>query len=477
MILTSGFRNGLGAVVAATLVTSAAFGETHLLGNVNVLPMDAPRVLESQDVLIRDGIIAALGEHGSLVVSDDTIVIDGDGAYLLPGLSDMHAHISVYSDADGQTENAGVAENQFLLYLATGVTLLRDPAGSPAHFGYRERIAAGEIPGPDLYFTSRLLEGENAVWDWAIKVLDPAEAEPLIAGFARDGYWGVKIYHTISAEVFDAVIEAGKRHDLPIIGHVPFEVGIERSLLAGMYSIEHLRGYDFDGLGLEALAADGGRSALRFSSMNHMSDERMDELVDLTVSAGAWNTPTLAISRFLFDAELRASVAEHPRFALVHTQMQEAQTNANALDAIFPPESKAALREVFPRQQELVRRLHEAGAGLLVGTDAVIPAYVPGFTPIDEMLAIAEGGVSTFAVLSSATRDAAASLGIESSRGTVAVGKQASLILVDGNPLEDLTVLWELEGVFHHGRWMTLADIERRLREQAAARDSLRRVP
>lgn len=466
----SGVLTKLGVAASVLLLALPALGDTYLLRRVNILPMDTPRVLENQDMLVRNGNIAAIGGHGSLLAPDDAIVIDGGGHYLLPGLSDMHAHVSVYSDVDGKTDDAGVAENQFLLYLATGVTLLRDPSGSPAHFGYRDRIAAGEIPGPDFYFTSRVLEGENAVWDWAIKALDPAEVEPLIAGFARDGYWGVKVYHTLSSEVFEAVIEAGRRHGIPVIGHVPFEVGIEASLIAGMYSIEHLRGYDFDGLSIEQLAAEGGRSALRFSSMNRMSDERMDELVELTLLAGTWNTPTLAISRFLFDTELRAGIAEHPRFALVHPQMQQAQLNANALDAIFSPESKAALREVFPRQQELVRRLNAAGAGLLIGTDAVIPAYVPGFTPIDEMLAIAEGGVSSFDVLHSATVGAAESLGIEARRGTVAVGKEASLILVDGNPLLDLNVLWALQGVLHHGRWMSLADIEQQLCEQAATR-------
>lgn len=446
--------------------------ETLMVHNVTVLPMNAQEQLNGQDVLIREGRIAALADHGLLHVPADTRVIDGKGRTLLPGLSDMHAHIAGYAegeqDESGDAPVTSVAENQLLMYLATGVTLLRDTAGSEAHFAIGERLERGDWLGPQLRFTSPVLEGERAVWDFSTKVTEPSEAAELIAGYAKRGYWGIKTYHTLDAEVFEAILDAARENGLPVIGHVPFEVGIEAALRSGMLTIEHLRGYDFDGMDAEALFTDGGRSRERFLSLVRMSDARMDELVALTVAEGVWNCPTLAINRFLAEPEARAALLEEQRYRLVHPELRASVENASALDEIFSPDAKAALREALPRSLELVRRLHAAGGRLLIGTDAVVPAWVPGFTPIDEMKMIAQSGVPHAEVLRMATVDAARLLGLDAERGTVEVGKEASLILVSGNPLEDLDALWQLEGVIHAGRWHSLEDLQAALEAQAA---------
>jgi len=237
-------------------------------------------------------------------------------------------------------------------------------------------------------------------------------------------------------------------------------------LRAGMNSIEHLRGYDFDGMSEEELAVDGGRSAERFISLDKMSDERMNELIQQTAAANTWNIPTLAIVRFLYDGDGRAALAEQPRFRRTHPSTQQSVRGATVLDEMFSPESRAALREVQPRQLELIRKLNAAGAGVLVGTDSIVPAYVPGFTVIDEIKMLAASGMSVFDVLHSTTAGAAAYFGIDTQRGTLSVGMQASLILLGGNPLEDLDHLWSLRGVLHQDRWLSMTDMEAMLDEQ-----------
>ena len=237
---------------------SISIAETILLKDVNILPMNTARVVENQALLVKNGLIVAMGNDGTLVVPAGARVIDGQGGYVMPGLSDMHTHIRGYADASTAGASPEIAANQLMLYLATGVTLLRDMSGSTGHIDYQQRINSGELPGPELYFTSPVLEGENAAWKASLKVTDPKEVEALVAGYAADGYWGVKIYHTISAEVFDAVATAAEKYGLPVVGHVPFAVGIDGALRAGMDSIEHLRGYDFDGMSEEELAVDGG---------------------------------------------------------------------------------------------------------------------------------------------------------------------------------------------------------------------------
>jgi len=453
--------------------SSALAGQTAAqytaITGVSVIPMDAPRVLDNQTVLIADDRIVALGDAGTVTVPPGAKRIEGGGRYLMPGLADMHAHIYGISDEGQEAQGAAMARQQLLVYAATGVTLLRDAAGSSGHFQHRARVQSGEWIGPDLFVASPIFEGERNVWDFTVKVTDPAAVEPMVAGYADEGYWGLKVYHTVSPAVFEAIMTAASQHDLPVMGHVPFDVGIDETLASGITSIEHLRGYDFDGVPVDSLWADGGRSRERFGSWNRMTPQRRDELAAKTVAAGVWNTPTLAVARLLFDPAARAAVMEHPRFERLLPSLQEEMRGMAGLDAFFSPESRDALREAYPPMLDFIKALSDAGGGLLVGTDSVIPGYVPGFTVIDEIQSFAEAGLSTFKALEAATSAPARYLGVADDRGTVAVGKRADLILLDANPLEDLAALWELEGVFLAGRWHSLGDLEAALDAQGEA--------
>ncbi|MEQ9465677.1 MAG: amidohydrolase family protein, partial [Haliea sp.] len=459
---------GQALTASQALAGQSAVRYTAITG-VSVIPMDTPRVLNDQTVLIADDRIVALGDAGTVTVPSDARRIEGTGRYLMPGLADMHAHIYGISDEGQEASSTAMAREQLLVYAATGVTLLRDAAGSPGHFQHRARVRSGEWIGPDLFVASPIFEGERNVWDFTVKVIDPAAIEPMVAGYADEGYWGLKIYHTVSPAVFDAIMAAARQHDMPVMGHVPFDIGIDATLASGITSVEHLRGYDFDGVPVDSLWADGGRSRERFSSWNRMTPQRRDELVAKTVAAGVWNTPTLAVNRMLFDPAARAAVIEHPRFSRLLPALQQEMQGMAGLDAIFPPESRDALREAYPAMLEFIKALSDAGGGLLVGTDSVIPGYVPGFTVIDEIQSFGEAGLSSFKALEAATSAPARYLGVADDRGTVAVGKRADLILLDANPLEDLSALWELEGVFLAGRWHSFAELEAALDAQREA--------
>ncbi|MEQ8801972.1 MAG: amidohydrolase family protein [Haliea sp.] len=471
--MTACFQKVASVFAAGTLLAGVALaasgdaGVTAVTG-VTVIPMDAERTLLNQTVVIADGRIVAMGETGTVQVPTGVSRINGTGRYLIPGLADMHAHVYGYDLAEQETQDLSEVQAQLLVYAATGVTLLRDAAGTPGHLLYRERVAAGDWIGPDLFVASPIFEGERNVWDFTVKVTDPAAVEPLIADYAKSGYWGLKIYHTISPGVFDAIMVSAQTHELPVMGHVPFDMGIDATLESGITSIEHLRGYDFDGVPIASLWADGGRSRERFSSWNRMTPERRDELVAKTVAAGVWNVPTLAVNRMLFDPAARAAVIKHPRFARLLPAMQEGMKSMEGLDAIFSLDSREALREAYPVMLEFIKALSDVGAGLMTGTDSGVPGYVPGFTVIDEIQSFGEAGLTPFQALQASTIAPARYLGIADDRGTVAVGKRADLVLLDNNPLEDLSALWEISGVFLTGRWHSLADLEAALDEQSA---------
>ena len=434
---------------------------------VQVVPMDEERVLADQTVVIRDGRIVALGRSEDVALPPGATTVDGRGRYLVPGLADMHAHLSGYVTDAGSDKDA-IARSEMLLYVATGVTLVRNMSGSDGHLEYRRRVAASELVGPRIVTATNIVDGPKPVWPSAIKISDPAEAEDLVQGFVRDGYDQIKIYNELPREVYAALFDAAARHGIRVVGHVPFSVGIDEALAAGQYSIEHQRGYDYDGVRPQALIQNGGRNAERFSSWQRMSDDRMRDLVRKTVASGTWNCPTLVVDDMLSDSEGRAAVARHELIRYVHPEVR-ATILKNDLDEMFPKDANDALRQSFPKKYELLKMLSDAGAGLLIGTDTMVPYLVPGFTPIDEMEHFVKAGLTPYQALRAGTSDAARFLGIDADGGSIGVGKRADLLLVDANPLEDPSNLWRLSGVMLNGRWLPQAELHRMLEQMAAA--------
>ncbi len=433
---------------------------------VTVLPMDRERQLPDETVLVKGGRIAAMGPRAEVAVPRGTARIDGRGLYLLPGLADMHAHLSEYVSGTGEDKGA-VVHAELLLYVATGVTLVRNMAGSPDHLDLRSRVAAGEITGPRVFTTTPIIDGANPVWPFAVRLTEASQADALVKGFVRQGYDQVKVYNGLTLEAYAALMDAAAKRGIRVVGHVPFAIGIDGAIAAGQYSIEHQRGYDFDGVRPQALVLNGGRNAERFSSWQHMSVERMRDLVAKTVAAGTWNCPTFVVDDMMSDREKRAALLHQDLIRYLRPETR-AEILSNDLDQMFPPEASAALRASFPVRYRLLRLLSEAGAGLLVGTDSMVPYLLPGFTPIDEMQHFVAAGLSPFAALRAATSAPARFMGIEADTGTIGVGKRADLLLVDANPLEDIANLWHQRGVVLAGRWLPRTEIRRMLDELAA---------
>jgi imidazolonepropionase-like amidohydrolase len=123
--------------------------------------MDEERVLRDRTVVVRDGRIVALGASGEISVPQEATRVDGRGRFLVPGLADMHAHLSGYV-TDAGSDKDSIARSEMLLYVATGVTLVRNMSGSEAHLEYRRRVAAGELVGPRMFTAYREPEARRS---------------------------------------------------------------------------------------------------------------------------------------------------------------------------------------------------------------------------------------------------------------------------------------------------------------------------
>lgn len=442
--------------------SAAAESATYAFVDVSVISMDAPDVAPHRTVVVEGDRIVTVGPVGTVTVPSGATVVDGGGRFLLPGLADMHTHIG----ADYRPGQTGPRAD-LLLYLATGVTTIRNAVGSQDMLRLAAAIDDGTLLGPRMEVASPLLEGEDAVWDFAVRVLSADAARAAVRRFAAEGFESIKVYHTLSREAYLAIADEARQLGVPFFGHVPFDVGVEEVLAEGQASIEHFRGYDIDGLPREALVKDGGRSAERFASWLHMSDARMDELVRATVESGAWNCPTFVVNSMLINAGRLDEFADHPMAAFMPAALLRGYRESG-LEELFSPESREMLGRARPRMLEFLARLHAAGASLMTGTDT-FPSVVPGFTLLDEIATFVEAGLSPYEALQAATTAPARFLGEADTRGKVLPGMEADLVLLGANPLEDIGHLWRMEGVMADGRWLTRDVLLSMLRELADA--------
>ena len=213
--------------------------------NVNVIPMDRERVLKNQTVIVRDGVIAEMGDARKVKAPAGALRVDGRGKYLMPGLVDMHTHL--FSDDDFPDELAG---DELTLMLANGVTTVRLMIGTPEHLVLREKIARGELLAPTLYVASPQLTGNARYAESNGRhVATPEDARRAVRDFKAAGYDFIKITNFITRPVYDAATETAREVGTRIVGHVDTQVGVARALEAGQ-QIEHLDAY------LEAVLKD-----------------------------------------------------------------------------------------------------------------------------------------------------------------------------------------------------------------------------
>lgn len=448
-------------IVLSLLIALAAFAAPALVGaqvpargtyaftNVDVIPMDSERVLEDQTVVVTAGRITALGPSASTRIPSSAERIDGTGKYLMPGLGEMHAHIPT-------TREEG--EDFAFLYLAGGATTIRGMLGHASQLELRERVRDGEIVGPRMRLAAPALRGSN--------VPDAATAERLVHAAADDGYDLLKIQEGLSAEVYAAIVETAREVGIPFAGHVPAEVGVDGALAAGQATIDHFDDY------LEALQPDdspalaaSGPERQRLLPL-HADEALIDDVVRATREAGVAVVPTQMLWETLRGARDPDVLAARPENRYVPAEMRRNWMQA-ATQMYQRASRESAEREAAIRQR-LLKAMHDGGVLVLMGTDAPQVFSVPGFSLHRELPLMVESGMTPYDVLRTGTVNVAEHLGLDDDAGTVAVGRNADLLLLDANPLEDIRAIEQNAGVMVDGRWLSPELIATRLEALAA---------
>ncbi|MBX3705535.1 MAG: amidohydrolase family protein [Pseudomonadales bacterium] len=445
--------NAVAAVASAAPAAHAA-GARWAFVDVTVVPMTTRATMSGQTVLIQDGRIVAVGAVDA-TSTDGYAVIEGQGRWLMPGLAEMHAHVPPQPDAVQATLDV------LLLYLANGITLARSMLGAPHHLALREQIARGDLIAPRLLTSGPSLNGNS--------VTSPETGRALVAAQHAAGYDFLKIHPGLDQARFEAVADAARRLGMPFAGHVGEAVGVRAAFSAGQATIDHLDQY------LPALLRDGsplaGTSGQFFgwNLADEVDEAKILELAAATRAAGVWNVPTQSLIEQLLLAERSAeALLARPemRYVAAATARQWAEAKANVLaNPAYRPELAARFVAV---RRALIRALHDAGAGLLLGSDAPQIFNVPGFSIHEELRLLVAAGLAPYEALRTGTVNVAAFLGAPDDFGQVATGHRADLILLEADPLVDVANVERRVGVMVGGHWLPAATLDERLNELAS---------
>lgn len=439
-------------LVALFVADIPANAQPLALEGVTVIPMDEERVLENQTVVISHGHIQGITAADDAEVPSDAEVVDASGKFLMPGLAEMHAHVPGGDDAQYR-------EDVLFLYLANGVTLARGMAGDPVHLDTRAKLARGEILGPRLITAGPGFGGGD--------VESPEQGVQRVRQQDEAGYDFLKIFWGLTREEFDAIAQAAHDSGIRFAGHVPADVGVPRALEARYATIDHFDAY-VPSLVNPDIAESQDHGFFGYLLAPRVEQGRIEDMARRTRDAGVWNVPTETIMYSALVVDLGAVRDERPEFQYMPKEVVdgwlEFVRNFRGSDD-YDQDAGDAFLEV---RLKLIRALHEAGAGLLLGSDAPQWFNVPGFSVHREMQVYVDAGLTPYEVLVTGTVNPARFFNEEEVFGKVEEGYKADLVLLDANPLEDIANAKKIAGVVRNGHWISREQIDNRLAEIAA---------
>ena len=376
------------------------------------------------------------------------------GAYVIPGLIDMHVHFPPDTGL-GQTELFA------FLFLSHGVTTVRDAADvdgtatAPARDGFRR----GEFASPRIFACGPLVDGSPPIWKNSLIVNEPSQAAVAVAKIAENGFDCVKVYDGLTPESLAAVQRAAAEKGLPVIGHVPRRVPFE---VAHLDDVQHLTG----------VATPAGGDLRPFPknmvAWRQVDDARMDFIVETSKRLGIAHTPTLVVLERLRATQDHAALREEPDSLLLPRLYRDVVWSPREGLPILgrlDPDDYAVLQEVSERSLRLVQRLHAAGVPVFVGTDTQNPFVVPGASLWRELRLFVQAGYTPEQALAAATSAPGAFLrgpGL----GRVEPGAPADLLVLRQDPTRSLDALESLEAVVADGRLYTRAQLDEQLARQ-----------
>jgi imidazolonepropionase-like amidohydrolase len=431
-------------------------------------------------VVVKDGKIQAITHSNSAPLPSNAQIIDATGKFLIPGLTDFHLHLT------GAGEPSGSREFFLPLLLANGITTVRDMGGYlQSLVPLREEIREGKRLGPEIFFAGPYLDGDPPSFQPSLVVTNATQATDGVQSLVAQGVDFIKVQSILSRTAYFAIADAAKQQHISFVGHVPDRVTAAEASDAGQKSIEHLTGvlracsYDEPGLMEEQFRGGPENETAEGSHIRQLywekrlrltySKKTCDALIAKFRANQTWQTPTLVLLRHdayptpQSDAAIMGLLRFVPKVMV--SKWKEVRQKQDRL--IYPGEYKFR-DDFFALSSDLVRKMQAGGVGILAGTDSAAPELVPGFSLHEELVLLTQAGLTPMQALQSATKYPADFMGVSQKQGTIEVGKNADLLLLDANPLDDIHNTEKIRALVIHGKLLDRTQLDEQLKKAAA---------
>jgi imidazolonepropionase-like amidohydrolase len=341
-------------------------------------------------------------------------------------------------------------ERDLPLYVANGVTTVRNMRGTPAHVAMRERIARGELVGPTMYTAG----------PYPDRIAATVDVDQIVREQKAAGYDFIKVHdHGFPRDRYVQLARSARAHGMPLLGHVPKEVGVETAVREGHQTIEHVE------------------NLMQTYFDMQLDTTRFGALVESLRGSRTCVVPTLVVFgyvvRHMEEFPDLARLQARPELRFVREELRSAwvpERNSYVRRGLGReaemPRITERTRQQFDFMQAMTRALHAGGIPLGAGSDAGIPYTLPGYSLVEELELLGRSGLSPHEALRAATRVAAECMGRAQEIGALAPGMRADLVLLDRDPRAGTSAVSDPAGVVLRGRWLPRAEL-RQLLESA----------
>jgi len=420
-----------------------------IISEINVVDVAESEVIPHQTIAIVNNKIIGITPFSEKTEIHGNIVINGKGKYVIPGLWDMHTH--------ALWENASLFNK---LMVANGVTGFRDMWGSDSvATNFKRGVNNGTFLPQRFIYANHMIDGVPPIWEGTISVADKTEAKNVVDSLAGTDTDFIKVYSNLSRDSFLAIAERSNEIGMDVVGHIPVSVPAEEAIKAGLKSVEHLYGIIEAHSPLRDSLLASGPIGMREQILMLMnsSEAYEDSLNQLMVEENVWLVPTFAYWYGYTKIATPFETEPDSRVKYLPTDITENWTaDKNQFISRMNEDMFEIWNVKMNRHKEIIQNAHEAGVGILAGTDiaASNPYTFPGFSLHDEISALVKSGLSNGEALQTATINPAKYLNASDSLGQIGEGYLADLVVLNGNPLNDITNTRKINAVITNGNYL-----------------------
>lgn len=424
-----------------------------LLVNANIFTMDEAdtsgnnKVLKNYSLLIENGKILKIGKN--IDISKNTMRVNCTGKYIIPGLVDSHVHIE--------------DENELLLYLANGVTTVRNMWGNrgikkflgfPDQKKLKEEINNSKLIGPNILTTGPIIDGKKSNLAFVPKISTAKKAKRIVNKQINNGYDFLKVHDHTTKKVYEIICKIAKERGIDVVGHVPYEVSLDEVLDTNVHrSIEHLTGY-YD----------------MYKAQYIIPENQLIKYINKTIIKNIYNVPTVAIYSNFTDPEDIEKVESREEMKYVSKKMKKVwRIFTKQIDKSRTVKKEEYIKKALPDIYHIINALNKNGAKIVLGTDTDAAYIVAGFAVHDELQHYVNAGLTPYQALKTATTNAAEMMRKENEFGKVQEGMRADLLVLNKNPLKDISNTKDRYGTVCRGVWFDQSELDGLMEELAVS--------